>query len=159
MGNYEENGEYENCDGIVLKIGYTDSDFAGDKANRKSMSGMIWEYGGDVISWRCKQQVTIATSVMNAELVAMTEGAKEGMYLRKLVRSLGPIGPTTIYVDNSATLSNARYFRITQGNKHIDVRHFYIRELVDEGHLVGEKVNSSNNKSDMMTKHILEKQR
>lgn len=133
-------------------VGYTDSDFAGDKANRKSMSGMIWEYGGDVISWRCKQQATIATSVMNAELVAMTEGAKEGMYLRKLARSLGPIGPTTMYVDNSATLSNARDFRITQGNKHIDVRHFYIRELVDEGHLVGEKVNSSNNKSDMMTK-------
>ncbi len=62
------------------------------------------------------------------------------------------MGPTLIFGDNSATLSNARDFRITQGNKHIDVRYFYIRELVKKGLFTVEKKSSSANKSDMMTK-------
>jgi len=133
-------------------VGYADSDWAGHKGNRKSISGAVWEYGGAVISWRCKQQSEVATSVMQAELIALTEAAKEGMYLRKLVRSLGAIGPTTIYTDNSTTLSTAKDFRITQGNKHIDIKHFYIRELVEKGHMNPKKVGSKDNKSDILTK-------
>ena len=96
------------------------------------MSGAVWEYGGAIVSWRCKQQSTVATSPMQAELIALTEGAKEGMYLRKLVQSMGEIGPTTLFVDNAAALTNANDVRITQGNKHIEIRHFYIRELVEQ---------------------------
>jgi hypothetical protein len=133
-------------------VGYTDSDWAGEKSSRKSVSGAVWEFGGTVISWKCKQQSTVATSPMQAELIALTEGAREGMYLRKLVQSVGAIGPTTLFVDNAAALTNAKEFRVTQGNKHIDIRHFYIRELVEENKMVCKKIPSKLNKSDMMTK-------
>ncbi len=63
-------------------VGYTDSDFATDRQNRKSISGMVWEFGGDVVSWRCRQQSTVATSVMNAEIIEMSERAKKEMCLR-----------------------------------------------------------------------------
>ena len=89
---------------------------------------------------------------MQAELIALTEGAKEGMYLRKLVQSVGAIGPTTLFVDNAAALINAKEFRITQGNKHIETRHFYIRELVEKKMMDCKKIPSKSNKSDMMTK-------
>ena len=58
-------------------VGYSDSDYAGCKVNRKSMTGIVWNYGGDVISYKCKQQSTIADSSMYAELIAMTSVAKE----------------------------------------------------------------------------------
>ena len=140
----------KSCDTTL--VGYTDSDWAGDKSSRKSVSGAVWEFGGAIVSWKCKQQSTVATSPMQAELIALTEGAKEGMYLRKLVQSVGAIGPTTLFVDNAAALINAKEFRVTQGNKHIETRHFYIRELVEKKLMDCKKIPSKSNKSDMMTK-------
>ena len=140
----------KSCDATL--VGYTDSDWAGDKSSRKSVSGAVWEFGGAIVSWKCKQQSTVATSPMQAELIALTEGAKEGMYLRKLVQSVGAIGPTTLFVDNAAALINAKEFRVTQGNKHIETRHFYIRELVEKKLMDCKKIPSKSNKSDMMTK-------
>ena len=133
-------------------VGYSDSDYAGCKMNRKSMTGIVWTYGGDVISYKCKQQSTIADSSMYAELIAMTSAAKEGVYLRKLVGSIHSIPPTTLLTDNNAALSTSIDHRITERNKHIEVKHFLVRQFVEQNLISPSRIPTDENISDVMTK-------
>jgi len=68
--------------------GYTDSDWAGDKDDRKSTSGYVFLLGGAAISWKSRKQDVVATSSTEAEYVALTEAAKESVWLRRLLIEL-----------------------------------------------------------------------
>ena len=76
-------------DGNFPKItGYTDSDWAGDKDDRRSTSGYVFLLGGGAISWKSRKQDVVATSSTEAEYVALTEAAKESVWLRRLLIEL-----------------------------------------------------------------------
>ena len=69
-------------------ICYTDSDWAGDKNDRKSTGGYVFLLCGRAVSWKtCKQDVVV-TSSTKAEYVALTEAAKEEVWLRRLLIEL-----------------------------------------------------------------------
>ena len=63
-----------------LKL-YCDSDWAGDKENRKSVSGFVLFLCGALIMWRSKQQATVALSSAEAEFIAVGELAKEIVFV------------------------------------------------------------------------------
>ena len=51
-------------------IGYSDSDFAGCKLDRKSTSGTCHLLGSSLISWHSKKQACVALSTAEAEYIA-----------------------------------------------------------------------------------------
>jgi len=51
-------------------IGYTNSDFAGCKIERKSTSGACHLFGNSLVSWSCRKQNCIALSTAEAEYIA-----------------------------------------------------------------------------------------
>jgi hypothetical protein len=51
-----------------------DSDHAGDKATRRSRSGIIIFVNNALVDWLSKRQPTIETSVFRAKFVAMNLG-------------------------------------------------------------------------------------
>ena len=59
------------------------------------------------ISWRSKKQQTIALSSAEAEYMAVSDFAKEIIYLRLLLANLGftQDGPTHVYEDNTHALN------------------------------------------------------
>lgn len=61
--------------------GYSDSDWAGDLNDRKSMSGYIFMLGGAGISWRSKKQTSVALSTAEAEYIALSSSVQEAMWL------------------------------------------------------------------------------
>jgi len=69
-------------------ICYTDSDWAGDKDDRKSTGGYVFLLCGGAISWKTRKQDIVATSSTEAEYVALTEAAKEAVWLRRLLMEL-----------------------------------------------------------------------
>ncbi|CAH0487691.1 unnamed protein product [Peronospora farinosa] len=75
-----------NCDGgpnIPLRIEiFTDADFAGDKKDRKSVSGGIVRISGTIVGWHCKKQTAVALSTAESEYVAASIGAKEILVLK-----------------------------------------------------------------------------
>uniref|UniRef100_A0A3Q7G619 Reverse transcriptase Ty1/copia-type domain-containing protein n=1 Tax=Solanum lycopersicum TaxID=4081 RepID=A0A3Q7G619_SOLLC len=84
----EEEKEYmSRC----LITGYSDSDFAGDVDTRRSMIGYVFTLGGSVVSWKTTLQPTVTLSTTEAEYMALTEAAKEGIWLKGLVSNLGSI--------------------------------------------------------------------
>jgi len=58
-------------------IVFVNSDWAGDKADRKSMLGYVILIDGGGISWGSKKQTSIALSTIEAEFIAALTAVKE----------------------------------------------------------------------------------
>ena len=91
-------------------VGYSDADWAGDREDRKSTSGYLFQIAGGPISWRSKKQDTVALSTAEAEYVALSSAAQETVWLRRLISELNnpPDGPTTILEDNQSAMAMAK---------------------------------------------------
>jgi len=66
-------------------FGFTDSDWAGDKDSRRSTSGYLYTLYNGSISWKSAKQPIVATSSTEAEYIACTEAAKEGLWIRRIM--------------------------------------------------------------------------
>ena len=82
--------------------GYTDADWAGYRADRRSTSGFVFSLGSGVISWSSKKQPTIALSSTEAEYRGATVAACKAVWLKRILRDLGiPIAdPICVFCDN-----------------------------------------------------------
>jgi transposase InsO family protein len=58
---------YYSADGVTELHGYTDADWAGDSADRKSQGGYTFIMGGAAVSWQSRKQPLIALSTLEAE--------------------------------------------------------------------------------------------
>lgn len=67
---------------------YSDADYANDPADRRSISGYVTMIDGNVISYASKKQEINAMSTCEAEYVAMTEAAKDILWLQGLCSEL-----------------------------------------------------------------------
>ena len=133
--------------------GMSDSDWA----TRHSTSGHVFVYCQAAISWSSKKQKSVALSSCEAEIVAASEAAKEAAYLRNFFDELGENAsarPLQLSVDNNAARNLAYNPELHERTKHIDRRHFYIRELVEEGRIVVPFVRSADNLADFFTKSL-----
>jgi hypothetical protein len=134
--------------------GYTDSDYATDSTNGKSVSGMVFMMNGGPICWKSKQQSTVALSTCEAELIAATSTAKEAMWLRKLLPELGvPMSePVQCLGDNAGALQLIKHPVLSTKSKHIRQNAFYAREVSESNEVRFTYVNSAENLADIFTK-------
>ncbi|KAK2073293.1 hypothetical protein P8C59_007582 [Phyllachora maydis] len=86
----------------LVPIGFSDSDFAGDKATSKSTYGYLYKLAGGPISWKTKRATTIALSTLEAETDGLTEAIREVQWIIGLFSELyRPIDYLiTLYGDN-----------------------------------------------------------
>jgi len=79
-------GSSETCLTFIaggLKLeGFVDADLAGDVDSRKSTTGYVYTLGGTAVSWSSTLQKIIALLTTEAEYVAVSESAKEIVWLR-----------------------------------------------------------------------------
>jgi hypothetical protein len=135
-------------------LGYTDSDYAADISTRRSTSGVVFMMNGGPILWKSKRQTTVALSTCEAELMASNLGAREAMWLRKLLPELGKdvVGPISIQMDNQGALQLNKHPILSTKSKHIDVQYFWARELMEAGKVEFVFVPSEDNLADICTK-------
>ena len=111
-----------------LVTGYSDSDYAGDVDTRRSMTGYVFTLGGSVVSWKATLQPTVTLSTTEAEYMALTEAAKEGIWLKGLVSDLGlHHDQATVYCDSLSAICLAKDQVHHERTKHIDVRYHFLR--------------------------------
>ena len=67
---------------------YMDSDWAGDRQDRRSTGGYVITLCGGVISWKTRKQDVVALSTTEAEYIALSDAVKEVIWLRRLLREL-----------------------------------------------------------------------
>ena len=132
--------------------GMSDSDWA----VRHSTTGYVFTYNQAAISWASKKQISVALSSCEAEIMALSEAAKEGVFLRRFLDELG-VGsgsPTALATDNKAARDLAYNPEHHEKTKHIERRHFYVRELVEGEELIVPFVATTANMADFFTKPL-----
>nr|GFC33092.1 hypothetical protein [Tanacetum cinerariifolium] len=70
-------------------VAYSDSDYAGASLDRKSTTGGCQFLGCRLISWRCKKQTVVATSLTKAEYVAAASGYAQVMWMQNQLLDYG----------------------------------------------------------------------
>jgi hypothetical protein len=135
---------------------YSDSDFAGDKDDRKSITGFVIFLSGFPISWKSKAQPCVTLSSTEAEYVALNEAVREIKFIVQLLELIGiPIKkPTTVHVDNVGCIFLAKNKTSGERTKHIDMKYHFIREQVENGLVEIKFVRSEENVADIFTKNL-----
>ncbi|KAD3067275.1 hypothetical protein E3N88_35155 [Mikania micrantha] len=129
---------YRRIDNLEV-VGYSDSDFAKYKDDKKSTSGYIFMLAGGPISWKSHKQQLTTTSTMMAKYVAVYNATCHGMLLRNLVVGLKIFNsisrPSKLYCDNSAAVNFSNIYSSTSAGLYIDTKHLFVRERVEENNL------------------------
>jgi hypothetical protein len=116
-------------------VGYSDADWGSDHVDRKSISGYTFMIGDASISWSSKKQATVALSSTEAEYVAASHATTQAIWLRQLLKELRfPQSKSTIIrCDNQSAIALARDAQFHARTKHIDIRHHFIRDKLEDG--------------------------
>ena len=142
-----------------LKVdGYTDSDFQSDVDDRRSISGFVFTLNGGAVSWKSSKQSTTADSTTEAEYIAASEAAKEGVWIRKFLEELQVFPeverPLTLWCDNTGAIAQAKEPRSHSRSKHIERKYHVIRDFVEKGYIAMQKIPSADNVADPLTKPL-----
>jgi hypothetical protein len=153
-GVRRDNGlEYESkADNDKLVI-YSDSNWGGDKEDRISVSGWLSTYNNRPVSWQSKKQSTIALSSTEAEYYALTEAVKEALFIKQWTKHyIGNDIQIEIRGDNMGSLFIADHTTNHNRNKHIDIKHFFVRKHVNNGEVRLEYIPTKDQLADILTK-------
>jgi hypothetical protein len=115
--------------------GAVDSDWAGDTDTRRSHTGYVLMLNGGAISWKSRRQDSVSLSTSEAEYVAASQCGQEVLYLREILRDffVPQLKPTCIYEDNLACIAMSENPVRRKYSRHIDIRRYFVRELVLRG--------------------------
>ncbi|CAI7839749.1 unnamed protein product [Closterium sp. NIES-53] len=96
--------------GEMLLTCYTDAIFNSAKADGTSIGGYVCLFGGGAISWRSKKQNDVGLSSCETEYMALHHGAKEVVWLRRLLEEIGVCQnePTMIFCYNESAVKLAK---------------------------------------------------
>ena len=116
-------------------VGYTDSDWAGSLDDRKSTFGYMFHMRSGAISWASKKQPIVAQSTVEAKYIVANAAACQAIWLRRILIDLNERQEdgTTIYCDNISSIALSKNPVFHGRSKHIEIRYYFIRELVENG--------------------------
>ena len=141
---------------------YGDADFAADADTRKSTSGLIGFLRGGPVSWASRRQSTVATSTTQSEFNALTEAAKDAVWLRRFnaefsKNSSGCLKKppaVKVFCDNQPALKLSKNPEFHRRTKHFDIEVHYVRELQEKGEIEVCEVDTRNQLADIFTKPL-----
>lgn len=136
--------------------GYTDADWANCTFDRRSYTGYAFILSGSPISWESRKQRTVAMSSTEAEYMALSEATKEGIRLRNLLLELGfgEIAKISIFCDSNGAIKLAENPIFHNRTKHIDVRHHFVREAIEQELIKVNHVSTEDMAADILTKGL-----
>jgi hypothetical protein len=137
---------------------YCDADWAGDLDDRRSTSGCLILLDDSPLVWFSKKQPTVALSTAEAEYMSMSAAVQEAKWLVALLEELQVLRvvlPVQLHSDNQAAISISTSVSLTHSRtKHIDLRHHYVRELVNNNWLQVSWIKTQEQLADIFTKAL-----
>lgn len=136
---------------------YVDSSFMDDPKTKRSTSGYVIRYYGNVIAWKSRLQTSMSRSTTHAEYLAICDASTNIMFIANLINEtldMPEIYPIPLYEDNSACITVCE--KTTQRTKlnYLDKPYLLVRELFEQKKLKPIKIASKEQIADLFTKPL-----
>ena len=140
--------------GVQLQA-YVDANYNSGGAGRSNAGWSITMSGAEIIS-ASKIIKTVATSSTHAEIHALFHCVKDVLWARRLLEEIGmPQGkPTPIFEDNTACIKFAESLQIKNRTKHLEIKYFYIKQIMNWGQITIVHIKTSDQMADELTKAL-----
>lgn len=137
-------------------IAYTDSDYAGDRDDRKSTSGYLFMLSSGAVSWSSKKQRVVTLSTTEAEFIAAASCTCQAVWLSRILEEHGHVQceATTVYCDNTSSIKLSKNLVMHGRSQHIDVRFHFLRDLTRDGVVKMVHCHTQEQVADIMTKPL-----
>ncbi|KAG9442193.1 hypothetical protein H6P81_018047 [Aristolochia fimbriata] len=132
-----------------------DAIWVGDVDDRKSTLGGCFYLGTNLVSWYSEKQNSISLSTAEAEYIAAGSFCAQLIWMKQMLSDYGVNNNAmTVYCDNTTAINISKNPVQHSRTKHIDIRHHFIRELVEEGQMLIDHVSTENQLADIFTKSL-----
>lgn len=148
--------EYRGDQHAVPIEAFSDADWANDVNDRRSVTGYAFKIFGCTVAWLTRKQPTVSLSSTEAEFVALCTAGCEGVWMKRLLSDLGVTitGPVVYHEDNQSCILVAKDPRDSRRMKHVDVKYYFIRDLVQRGQISIQYIPSEKQQADILTKGL-----
>ena len=133
---------------------WTDSDWAGDIASRRSTSGGVITYRGTIMSHWSKSQSNVALSSAEAELNATVKGLSELIGLCHLIEETQKVTVNLILCTDASACKGMLLRHGTGKVKHLSVKQLWAQECVRAYDVSIQKISRDQNPSDVLTHSV-----
>lgn len=134
---------------------FADADWGNCTLDRRSYTGYVFVMSGGAVSWESRKQQTVALSSTEAEYMALSEATKDALCMKRLLGELGlDLDEMVIKSDNIGAQRLGTNPVYHARSKHIDIRHHFVREAVEEGSILIQHVSSEEMAADILTKGL-----
>ena len=129
-----------------------DSDWSGNKRNRRSMSSASYFVNGTCVFTTCRTQKVVTLSSSEAEYYSLVSGAADSIFIKAVVSFMtGEHFDLVLRLDNQA----AKQLSLKQGCgriRHMDGRYLWLHEKTADGTLKVRSIDGELNPSDLGAK-------
>jgi hypothetical protein len=137
----------------------SDASFADNTLDRKSSQAYAMKLFGGMIGWRANKQDTVTTSTTEAELLALSQTAKEALYVSRLIGELRvELDDSRIRIecDNVMTirLVTAEIATLKTKLRHVDIHNHWLRQECQRGSIDVTYTESAKMMADGLTKAL-----
>lgn len=135
---------------------YSDSDWGSSFCDYKSCSGYVTLWQSGAVSWKSKKQSIVALSTAEAEYIALSAACQETIWLKQLKEEiLGKSAkPIEVFCDNKGAKDLCDNGNFSAKTKHINIRHHFIRDLVENETIKISKMSTELMVADSLTKGV-----
>ena len=129
---------------------------AGCIDTRKSTTGVLFFLGNNIVTWQSQKQKVVALSSCEAEYIAATTAACQGIWLAQLIAELKgeEAGVVKLKIDNQSAIALSKNPVFHNRSKHIDIRYHYIRECVEENRVQLQSIGTLEQLAGVLTKAL-----
>ena len=143
---------YPKCAQFEL-VGYSDSDFAGCKVDRKSTSGGCQFPGRSLVSWSSKIQNSVALSTAEAEYISAGSCCAQLLWMKQTLLDFGvKFNEILLLCDNESAMKSASNPVQHSRTKHIYIRHHFLRDHVNKGDIKIDGIDMDDQLADIFIK-------
>lgn len=135
---------------------YSDSDWACDKDDRKSVAGYAVYLGSNVVSWCSKKQQVVSRSSTEAEYRALAQATSEVVWIENLLSELKIklVTEPIMWCDNQGAIALAYNPVYHAKTKHVELDIHFIREKIAAKKIEVQFVPSEDQTADILTKPL-----